>query len=357
MATKRLGRRLILYFHKIFATQFWRFGYYVVYSTMKRATASANAATSPKRTKSDRSLPACLIKTEELFQDNFGETFSIEKKGLVLTEWNNEMGRAKIKAWLVSLGPYFAGLLDKIKRNSEASIYTLIINALVPVMELSTCLIVEASQQPDTALTEDEVEEISIRIAQGSRENSLTELNSSSEDNNTSGMLDTTNATDVRKFIIYVEEVIRSCEFPKQGQAELIIHDTTKPKNVDKVAVVEAKRSVTPDDREGFFQTCAYMALTRVKYGIHTSHKAWEFIRLEEKADGSVDTAKHSISHSKIYDLMKSNYKEFDEQAVDVYAYLLEIFGVPASTDLVASYAATVTATAARGDLLVARLK
>ena len=224
-------------------------------------------------------------------------------------------------------------------------------------MELSTCLIVEASQQPDTALTEDEVEEISIRIAQGSRENSLTALNSSSEDNNTSGMLDATNASDVRKFIIYVEEVIRSCEFPNQGRAELIIHDTTKPKNADKVAVVEAKRSVTPDDREGFFQTCAYMALTRVKYGIHTSHKAWEFIRLEEKADGSVDTAKHSISHSKIYDLMKSNYKEFDEQAVDVYAYLLEIFGVRASTDLVASYAATVTATAARGDLLVARLK
>ena len=96
---------------------------------MKRATANANesvcAATSPKRTKSDRSLPACLIKTEELFQDNFGEAFSIEKKELVLTEWNNEMGRGKIKAWLVSLGPYFAALLDKIKRNSEASLYTL----------------------------------------------------------------------------------------------------------------------------------------------------------------------------------------------------------------------------------------
>ena len=329
---------------------------------MKRATASANASAgaSPKRTKSDRSLPAYSITTQELFQDNFGEAFSIEKKAkLVLTEWNNETGRAKIKAWLVSLGPYFAGLLDKIKRNSEASLYPLIINALIPVMELSTCLIVEASQQPENALTEDAIEEVAILIAQESLENSLTELNSTNEDN-TSGMLDTTNATDVRKFIIYVEEIIRRCEFPNQGRVELIIHDTTKSKDADKVAVMEAKPSVTPDDREGFFQTCAYMALTKVKYGIHTSHKAWEFIRLEElhgKTDGSVDSSKHSISHSKIFDLMKSNYEELDEQAVDVYAYLLEIFGVPASTDLVVSYAATVTTTAARGDLLVARLK
>jgi hypothetical protein len=285
---------------------------------MKRSTTSANASVSAaaisKRTKSDRSLPACSIKTEELFQDNFGEAFLIEKKELVLTEWNNEIGRAKIKAWLVSLGPYFAGLLDKIKRNSEASLSPLIINTLVPVMELSTCLIVEASQQPDNALTEDEIEEMAIRIAQESRETSLTELNKSNEDN-TSGMLDTTNSTDVRKFIIYLKEIIRSCEFPNQGRAELIIHDTTKPKDADKVAVVEVKRSVTPDDREGFFQTCAYMALTRVKYGIHTSHKAWEFIRLEElyeKSDGSIDTAKHCISHSRIFDLMKSNYEEFD---------------------------------------------
>ena len=54
---------------------------------------------------------------------------------------------------------------------------------------------------------------------------------------------------------------------------------------------------------------------------------------------------------------MKSNYKELDEQAVEIYAYLLEIYGVPASTELVTCYAATVTATAARGDLLVVRLK
>eukprot|EP01036_Dinobryon_divergens_P038411 gene38411-50432_t len=316
---------------------------------MKRAianaiSASVSEAASPKRTKSDRSLPACCsIKTEELFQDNFGEAFSIEKKAkLVLTE---------------PLFRWFTG--QNQKKLGSISLH-LIINALVPVMELSKCLIVEVSQQQENALTKDEIEEVAIRIAQESRENSLNELNRTKEDT-TSGMLDTTNATDVRNFIMYVEEIIRSCKFPNQGRVELIIHDTTKPKDADKVVVVEAKPSVTPDDREGFFQTCAYMALTRVKYGIHTSHKeAWEFIHLEElhgKADGSVETAKYSISHSQIFDLMKSSYKEFDEQAVDVYAYLLEIYGVPASTDLVASYAATVTATAARGDLLVARLK
>ena len=259
---------------------------------------------------------------------------------MVLTEWKNEMGRAKIKAWLVSLGPYFAGLLDKIKRNSEASLYHLIINALVPVMELSKCLIVEVSQQQENALTKDEIEEVAIRIAQESRENSLNELNRTKE-YTTSGMLDTTNATDVRNFIMYVEEIIRSCKFPNQGRVELII----LPNRRTQIKWSWWKQSsVTPDDREGFFQTCAYMALTRVKYGIHTSHKAWEFIHLEElhgKAGGSVETAKYSISHSQIFDLMKSSYKEFDEQAVDVYAYLLEIYGVPASTDLVA-YAATV---------------
>ena len=51
----------------------------------------------------------------------------------------------------------------------------------------------------------------------------------------------------------------------------------------------------------------------------------------------SILTAKHSIAHSQIFDLMKSNYKELDEQAVDIHAYLLEIYGAQASTELVSN--------------------
>ena len=318
-------------------------------------SASENAK---KKRGIDSTLPAYLIKTEKQFEENFGDVFSIEKKAnLVLTEWDNAVGRAKIKTWLISLGPYFAGLFDKIKKNSEALLYPLLVNALVPVMELSACLI-EASEQPPTTLSNEEKEEAAQQIALQSRSGSLIGLAGATKEK---VMLDTTNATEVLEFIIYMEEVIKSYELSHKGRVELIIHDTTKPINSDKVAVVKAKSIISPDDREGFYQTCAYMAHTRVKYGIQTSHKAWEFLRLEEVkgtgTDGSVDSVKNKISHTPIFDLMKTSYAQLDEQAVDVYVHLLEIFSVPISTDLVASYEAAATATAARGDSLVARLK
>ncbi len=70
---------------------------------------------------------------------------------------------------------------------------------------------------------------------------------------------------------------------------------------------------VIPVDNEGFLDLRPptwHWQESSSTYGIHTSYKAWEFIRLEEldgKADGSVDTAKYSIAHSQIFDLMKSN--------------------------------------------------
>ena len=81
----------------------------------------------------------CDIKTEELFNENFGPYgYRIEdESNLVMSEWNNPAGHAKIKPWLVSCGPYFASLIDKIKRNSETSLYPLLVNALVPIMEFA----------------------------------------------------------------------------------------------------------------------------------------------------------------------------------------------------------------------------
>lgn len=84
-------------------------------------------------------LSGCDIKTEELFNENFGPYgYRIEdESNLVMSEWNNPAGHAKIKPWLVSCGPYFASLIDKIKRNSETSLYPLLVNALVPIMEFA----------------------------------------------------------------------------------------------------------------------------------------------------------------------------------------------------------------------------
>jgi hypothetical protein len=236
-------------------------------------------------------LSGCDIKTEELFNENFGPYgYRIEdESNLVMSEWNNPAGHAKIKPWLVSCGPYFASLIDKIKRNSETSLYPLLVNALVPIMELSTCKI-EASEHTIEGMAIDEKEEIAELISNQSHAGSIVEPVSAEVE--ALGTIDTTNAAQVLKFILFMEETIKSCEFKNKGRVELIIHNTTKPKNADKVAVLEAKPTISADSTEGFYQTCAYMAIAEVKYGIYTSHTAWQFLRLdtEEVASASSTT-------------------------------------------------------------------
>jgi hypothetical protein len=98
------------------------------------------------------------------------------------------------------------------------------------------------------------------------------------------------------------------------------------------------------------------MAQTGCRYGILTSCATWKFLRVDTVRRETVDEAGvrtttdvKLIRHTDLLPLMKPALDRLDELAVDVYAHLLEICGVPRSTDLLASAAATAASTIEHG--------
>jgi len=77
---------------------------------------------------------------------------------------------------------------------------------------------------------------------------------------------------------------------------------------------------------------------------VYTSHQAWKFLRMDPDPDpdpvSATPSPKYIIRHTEFFDLMKTSYKQLDQQSVEVYAHLLEMCDVPNTTDLMASTAA-----------------
>ena len=314
----------------------------------------------PKRNKS--ALSGCEIKDEVLFDEAFGPEYQIERTpDLKMTAWESQECKAKIRTWLVTCGPHFASLLPKIKRNSEPSLYPLLVNALLPILQVSDCII-ETSDVIVEGLTEEQTDEVAEDIVHQSRQNSLCNAGDETEPVGHSGTIDTTDIKEVREFLIFMEEMIKSKNFENKGRVELMIHDRAKPKGEECTVVLEAKKTMTDDDDAGFFQTAAYMVIRNVQYGVYTSHKTWKFLRMDcvpvEPGSSAVPPPPHCIiRHTDMYDLVKSSYKELDEQAVIVYAHLLEMFDVPNTTDLVASAVAASAELTAAGKRMTASLE
>ena len=309
----------------------------------------------PKRNKP--ALSGCEINNEGLFDEAFGPEYQIERTpDLKMTAWESQECKAKIRTWLVTYGPHFASLLPKIMRNCEPSLYPLLVNALLPILQVSDC-IVKISNVMVERLTEEQMGEVAEEIVHRSHQNSL-----STEPVGPSGTIDTTDIKEVREFLIFMEEMIKSKNFENKGRVELMIHNRAKPKGEECTVVLEAKKTMTDDDDAGFFQTAAYMVIGNVQYGVYTSHKTWKFLRMDcvpvEPGSSAVPPPPHCIiRHTDMYDLVKSSYKELDEQAVIVYAHLLEMFDVPNTTDLVASAVAATAELTAAGKRMTALLE
>ncbi len=156
------------------------------------------------------------IKSFELFKDAFGPDHTIEKNAaLKMTEWESVKSKENIKTWLISYGAHFASLITKIKRNAEPALYPLLVNALLPVLQISSCMI-ETPNVPSEGLTEEQAEEVAEAIVQQSRQNSLINVEQATKEN----QVDTTNTEDVRQFMILIEETIISKRFENKGRLE-----------------------------------------------------------------------------------------------------------------------------------------
>jgi hypothetical protein len=322
-----------------------------------RKSKGAEISGERKRAKSD--VSPCDIKTAQLFHDNYRE-HKISTKGnnfACTSGWDSESGKAAIAEWLRVVAREQVRMYGRVTRNSEAALYPLIIAALLPVFDLWDCT---STASIAKTMELDDIEHVAGKIAEtqsrrGSRQTSAEHAGPSSaaltpalcEDViSLPEFIDTTDETQVKQFMVYIEKWINSTEYATKGWVEILISEASSEKVV---AVIEAKPHISncEPDNAGLYQCCAYMALKNVPYGIFTDHKAFQFVRMD---DNKV------LHRSELIDLMKTSYKKLDEEAPEVNAYLFEIMGVPRNTDLLAKAAESAATWAQRAAELTARV-
>ncbi len=283
------------------------------------------------------------IKTEELFLANF-EGYSIDKTdGFILTSWGSQSQRAKINNWLKGIGSRYATGLNKISRNSEYSLHSLILDVILPVLELSD-FSVKSKVEPD--MSDEAIELVSRRIAH----------NQSRSTSRTTGIpldLDTTDATAVAMFIDEIVKQMKACDaYANKGRVEITISE--KESQVIR-CLVEAKLAVAADQKAGFFQNAAEMVVAsehqrmnerKPVYGVYTDYQTWQFLVLKDRV----------IKHSAPFQLLRTSTSQFDEEVIDIVCYLFEIFDIPAETDLVATAHKVAETLKKQGEFITAKL-
>ena len=300
-----------------------------------------------KRTKAD--ISPCDIKTWKQFQDNYAGHTIYKKKHSFLcsSSWNTPEGKAEIAAWLKVVAGEQVRMYERIKRNSEAALYPLIITALLPVFDLCDCTATGNIEQIAGDIAKSQSRKISRQISAEKAGPSVPSTAAPAADvSELPKTIHTANEAEVMRFMVYIEKWLSSSEYTTKGRVEILISNETTG---DIVAVIEAKPHISnsePDDA-GFYQCCAYMALQNIPFGIFTDHKAFQFVRM----DGS-----KVLHHSRLYDLMKSEYDCLDQDATEVYAHLFEIMGVPSSTNLLTKATESAATWAQRAAVLTARL-
>lgn len=312
-----------------------------------------------KRSKPD--VSPCDIKTSELFHANYaGHKINEAGKTFQCTSgWNSAEGRQQIKAWLRVVAKDQVRMYGRIRRNSEAALYPLIITTLLPVFDLCDCTATGTVSQD---IPREELEHIAGEIAESQSRRSSRQVSTEGGQSATESdppnlddqpdqpdlpdLINTAVESDVLKFMVYIEKWLASAEYATKGRVEILISNSVLKMTV---CVIEAKPHISNDEPNdaGFFQCCAYMALQNIPFGIFTDHKTFQFIRMDEKK---------ILHRTKLFDLMQSEYDSFNATAPSVYAHLFEVMGVPRSTDLLASAAASAATWADRAAEMIAGL-
>jgi hypothetical protein len=301
------------------------------------------------------------IKTADLFHVHYINHQISARKGGFLCDagWCSPEGKSRIAEWLKVVAVEQIRFYEHVKLTSGAALYPLIIATLLPVLDLCD---LTASAEATNSLERDDLERAAGDIAESQsrrRSRKLSVLSSETTDgpisestaipaanNDLPELVETTNPTDVMKFMIYVEKWMIANEYSTKGRVQILIQDE-KTRKV--VAVLEEKPTISDCEpyNAGFFQCCAYMARNDVPFGIVTDHKQFQFIRMD---------ARKVLHHSDLYYLMKANYKHLDEDAPVVYAHIYECLGVAYDTDLLASANQSAATWAQRATVLTERI-
>lgn len=134
----------------------------------------------------------------------------------------------------------------------------------------------------------------------------------------------------VKDIYIAVQSQMRS-ELFNTGRVEFAVLDA---KTSHFKSVIEAKLSVTTDKNEGLYQAAAYAIAASVQaptvvYGAYTDYRSWIFFEWNK------DTRIFKLSED--LNLFSSDYKVYSPFAIDIVAFLFEIFGVPEDIDIEAT--------------------
>ena len=302
------------------------------------------------------------IKTELLFQENFGD-FSIAKDSTcLLAKWIEKDFRDKVRDWVKTMSSRFIPLLYKLKRDLEYSLYPLIVDIILPVLEMSAFAFTATVKQ---GLDSDQVEELSEAIAVSQQASASNSRSNSAEGKGPPGppavpsapsscpiTINTTDSEDNKMFILEIEKQLKSLNYPNKGRVEIaVVENQTKTIKM----LVEAKVGVIGDNMAGFYQLCAELVLaqkdsTTKIFGVYTDHIMWQFVLL----DGN------KISYSDCYQLLAaaavSNKMIFNEEVVDIFCHLLEIFDIPETADLLAMTTAKDSWVEEKRTLLISKL-
>lgn len=310
--------------------------------------------------KKAKKMPHSDIKSAELFHQNF-PGFTFEKKSSLVNQsgWDDSDGLTQISEWLQVVNTSLVPMYARIERNSEAALYPLLITSLLPAFDLCDCAVtgsvvpevpVEIIAQLASEIAESQSRTSSwhTSVDTGNPVSASTPAHSSYSSPKLPASIDTTDQEDVFKFIVFIEEWMKSADFISKGRVEILIHNTETD---EVVVVIEAKPridTVAPFN-EGLYQCGAYMVISKVKFGIYTDHKTFQFLRL---GDDNV------IRHSRLMDMMNADYLSLHEaRATRVYAHLFEVMGVPRNTDLLARATASKANWALRAAELVKNCK
>lgn len=300
-----------------------------------------------------KALSCSEIKTKEDFEKSF-PGFTIESRAKVLiSAWSGGEQKKKVVKLIRRLAPRIVSGMYKIKRTNEYSLYSLFIDVLLPLLEISTCevkgelkggyisteqvqvvskIISSKRSRPTSRSTSAEAASAPVHLSAAASAKS-----SATEATEFPAFVDTADEDAVQQFILEVEKQIRATEhsFQNKGRVEIVIVD-----QVTKLirCMLEAKLSLTADLNTGFFQTAAEMVVGQGSvapvFGIYTDYQYWQFLKLDKKV----------VTFSKKFQLIRAPSEEgdesFDVDAVQIFAHLLEILGVSPSIDLPKSHTA-----------------
>lgn len=290
------------------------------------------------------------IKSREIFDNEFGLSgYTItpwKDHKLQIGQWGLKTNTTRLLEWFGKITPQLVTSFRLLARNSEAALYPLLIDLLLPIMELSNFGVISATANipVDVDVVPEVAESISLAHSPPSSKGYSDEATSglSGEKGSATEAAEQhhKHLQNVRKIateiILEIEHIVKRPDLAITGRVELIIGKPAK--NSDKViphlsleCKVE-KLIVNGLPSSGFYQACANLIVCGdARFGVYTNYEEWIFMEL---------LPDKTIIHTNAISFMDSDYQKFHPKCLVVLAHLFQILEVPPTINLPDSVAA-----------------